>query len=274
MTDADAAKIVNEIRSADALVVTAGAGMGVDSGLPDFRGTAGFWKAYPPFAKLGFRFEQLANPRWFREDPNLAWGFYGHRLHAYRDTTPHSGFAILKRWIDQKKHGGYVYTSNVDGQFQKAGFDPQHVVECHGSIHLLQCLESCGIEAFSADDFDVAIDSETMRAPGPLPKCPNCGALARPNILMFGDSEWDERPFAPIHKNLQKWCRELRGAKMVVIECGAGTAIPSVRIFSETLVGAFKAFFVRVNVREPKTSEGIGIAVGAKDFLETIDRML
>lgn len=45
------------IRSADGLLIAAGAGMGVDSGLADFRGTAGFWRAYPALAKSRMRFE-------------------------------------------------------------------------------------------------------------------------------------------------------------------------------------------------------------------------
>src|SRR5438093_10269086 len=84
------------IRSAEALLIGAGAGMGVDSGLPDFRGDEGFWKAYPPFKKLGLSFVELANPNWFHSDPALAWGFYGHRRNLYRSTQPHQGFAILK----------------------------------------------------------------------------------------------------------------------------------------------------------------------------------
>jgi len=64
--------------------VTAGAGMGVDSGLPDFRGDQGFWRAYPPYAKVGLSFADLANPRWFDEAPSLAWGFCGHRLNLDR----------------------------------------------------------------------------------------------------------------------------------------------------------------------------------------------
>jgi len=72
------------IRNAEALLVCAGAGIGVDSGLPDFRGNEGFWKAYPPFAKLGLNFIDMANPEWFSQDPELAWGFYGHRLNLYR----------------------------------------------------------------------------------------------------------------------------------------------------------------------------------------------
>jgi NAD-dependent SIR2 family protein deacetylase len=65
------------IATAEALLIISGAGMGVDSGLPDFRGPEGFWKAYPPFRPLGLRFEDMANTRLFREEPSLAWGFTG-----------------------------------------------------------------------------------------------------------------------------------------------------------------------------------------------------
>src|SRR6516165_9141624 len=139
------------IRSADALLIGAGAGMGVDSGLPDFRGKHGFWRAYPPYAKLGLDFYALANPRWFRSDPTLAWGFYGHRLNLYRSTVPHEGFGVLRRWTARMKHGAVVYTSNVDGHFHSAGFDPERILEVHGSIHWMQCLRDCGAGLFPAD---------------------------------------------------------------------------------------------------------------------------
>ena len=84
----EAARAITE---ADALFIGAGAGMGVDSGLPDFRGDEGFWNAYPPFRELNLSVVELANPSWFARDPELAWGFYGHRLHLYRDTDPHAG---------------------------------------------------------------------------------------------------------------------------------------------------------------------------------------
>ena len=83
------------ITSADALIITAGAGMGVDSGLPDFRGKQGFWRAYPAIAKLGLSFAEMANPAWFSANPQLAWAFYGHRLKLYRQTMPHQGFHQL-----------------------------------------------------------------------------------------------------------------------------------------------------------------------------------
>ena len=110
-----AKKAAQWIAGADALVITAGAGMGVDSGLPDFRGDSGFWKAYP--ALHGTSFVSMASPRWFNSDPHRAWGFYGHRLNLYRSVTPHDGFDILRQWSIENNQA-FVFASNVDGQFQ------------------------------------------------------------------------------------------------------------------------------------------------------------
>ena len=131
------------IAQSDALIVAAGAGMGVDSGLPDFRGKEGFWKAYPALGREQVDFYRIACPEAFRTHPARAWGFYGHRLKLYRETEPHAGFQILKRWGEAMHHRYAVFTSNVDGQFQKAGFDQDAIHECHGSLHHLQCLQLC-----------------------------------------------------------------------------------------------------------------------------------
>ena len=141
--------------------------MGVDSGLPDFRGDRGFWRAYPPYEKLGLSFIEMANPDWFSRDPRLGWGFYGHRLSLYRMTRPHNGFQILKRWGEQFRLGSFVYTSNVDGQFQRAGFPNERIVEVHGAIDWLQCTAECGIGIWQCDPSNpraVDVDEQTMRA--------------------------------------------------------------------------------------------------------------
>jgi NAD-dependent SIR2 family protein deacetylase len=124
---AQATKLISE---ADAILITAGAGMGVDSGLPDFRGDDGFWNAYPALAKSNVKFYDIASSSNFEHDPKLAWGFYGHRLNLYRNTKPHAGFRMLRELAANKKHGYFVFTSNVDGQFRKAGFDPRRICEC------------------------------------------------------------------------------------------------------------------------------------------------
>jgi NAD-dependent SIR2 family protein deacetylase len=265
------------VAAADALLITAGAGMGVDSGLPDFRGPEGFWRAYPAYEALGLRFEEMANPRWFKTDPHLAWGFYGHRMMLYRRTVPHGGFAILRRWASGKAHGGFVFTSNVDSQFQLAGFAEDRLVECHGTLGLLQCAGQCGAGIFPAKGIDVDVDPVSFRAKDPLPKCPKCGGLARPNVLMFGDWEWDGAHTEAQEQRLSAWLESVVRAKgkLAVIELGAGTGVPTVRMASERAARLESATLVRINLREPNVPAGhVGIAQGALAALTAIDERL
>jgi NAD-dependent SIR2 family protein deacetylase len=251
---------------ADGLMITAGAGMGVDSGLPDFRGDEGFWKAYPMLGELGIGFAEMANPRHFASDPAMGWGFYGHRLQLYRATDPHAGFARLLDIAAQLEHGAFVFTSNVDGHFQKAGFADDRIVECHGSIHHLQCMEKCGQSIWEADAFMPEIDHAKCRLMSEPPRCPNCGGLARPNILMFGDWDWDESRARGQLANLQDWIDKV--ARLVVIELGAGTAVATVRAFSERL----DCPLVRVNPTDcevPKDDD-VSLAAGALAGIEGI----
>ena len=249
--------------------------MGVDSGLPDFRGNEGFWEAYPPMAKLGLEFSEMANPRWFDEDPEFAWGFYGHRLNLYRATTPHEGFAILRKWGESIEGGMFVYTSNVDGHFQKVGFEPKQVIECHGSINHLQCVENCGQEIWSATECEIEVDESTFRATPPLPSCPACGQLARPNILMFRDGGWDSSRFFTWEKDHKNWLLQKEGQKMVVIEIGAGTSVPSVRYQCEHLLDGHDTTLIRINIREPHAPSGsISLPLGGLAALQCIDAIL
>ncbi len=260
------------IAAADALLISAGAGMGVDSGLPDFRGSQGFWNAYPPYKKLGLDFYDLANPDWFARDPELAWGFYGHRLNLYRRTVPHHGFALLRQWAAVKPGGHFVFTSNVDGHFQKAGFAEEEIHECHGSILHLQCACGCAGPVWPVGDRTVAVDDATMRARPPLPDCPFCGRLARPNVLMFGDWNWQPQRGREQALRLRDWLEATAGKKLAVIECGAGTAVPSVRRLSEQLLARPETRLVRINKHEAGVPPGqIGLAGGALEMLEQID---
>jgi NAD-dependent SIR2 family protein deacetylase len=267
----------DSIRHADALLIGAGAGMGVDSGLPDFRGDQGFWRAYPPYAKLGLSFVEMANPEWFSRDPALGWGFYGHRLGLYRATRPHDGFNILRKWGERMSHGYFVFTSNVDGQFQRAGFHSDRIVEIHGAIDWLQCTAECGIGIYECDPSNprpVEVEEQTMRAVGSLPSCPRCGSIARPNILMFGDWEWDGRRTDEQQQRMNRWLQEIRGARLAVVECGSGQAISTVRHFCE---GASRrnGTLIRINPREADVPSGqIGIDAGALETLLAIDAML
>jgi NAD-dependent SIR2 family protein deacetylase len=263
------------IRAAEALIIAAGAGMGVDSGLPDFRGNEGFWNAYPPFRHLGLKFTDLANPAWFHDDPPLAWGFYGHRLNLYRRTQPHAGFALLRKWAAAKSAGAFVFTSNVDGQFQRAGFAEDLIMECHGSIHRLQRVDESSGRLWDAGDIRVLVEESSMRALGELPRDPVSGRLARPNILMFNDVGWNSAKADAQQARYQQWLAGIQGARLVVIELGAGTAVPSVRYHSERLVLRAEARLIRINLREPAVPDGhLGLACGARAGLTAIDNLL
>jgi NAD-dependent SIR2 family protein deacetylase len=265
-------KAAAELRRAGALVITAGAGMGVDSGLPDFRGDQGFWKAYPPYERLGLSFVDAANPAHFDQDPQFGWGFYGHRTNLYRSTTPHPGFGLLLAWAARLRLPYFAVTSNVDGQFQKAGFPEDRVVEVHGSIHHLQCTTPCSDAIWTnGETFD--IDLETMRS-RQVPRCPNCRAVSRPNILMFGDWSWLDGRTAAQRSRFEEFLHEVRGRRLFVIELGAGTAVPTIRHTTESL-GRGDACVLRVNPREPDISPPhLSVVAGAYEALAEIDRAL
>lgn len=262
------------IAQANALIIAAGAGMGVDSGLPDFRGKEGFWRAYPALRDAQIDFYTIASPAAFRASPERAWGFYGHRLALYRKTMPHDGYDVLQRWGGQMPHGLSVFTSNVDGQFQKAGFDPAHIHECHGSIHHVQCLGPCCDDVWLADDFQPDVDERSCRLRNPPPVCPHCGGLARPNILMFGDGGWiDRRSTAQGHRQ-DAWLSAV--TRPVVIELGAGTAVPSVRHFSQRVIDHCGGRLVRINPNafDVPTPLDVGLPMGAADGLAAMAKVL
>lgn len=275
--DEDKLKIeraANILEQADCIIIAAGAGMGVDSGLPDFRGTAGFWKAYPALKEAGIEFTSIAAPQTFISNPRRAWGFYGHRLALYRNTIPHDGFHILKKWADNLDFGYSVFTSNVDGQFQKAGFDSQRIVECHGSIHHLQCMDTCQSAIWEATDFEPLVDETKCELMNASPTCPHCGSTARPNILMFNDWNWIEDRTEQQQRRQQLFLSKVK--RPLVIEMGAGTHIPSVRHFSHRIIHDYSGRLIRINPTDCKvpTPMDIGLKMGALEALRLIDAEL
>ena len=265
------------IDHADGLLITAGAGMGIDSGLPDFRGVTpgneGFWNCYPALGRAKIQFEAIANPDAFHAKPELAWGFYGHRLNLYRNTVPHAGFELLRRMGAQMTRGCFVLTSNVDGQFQKAGFSEEQICEVHGSIHHLQCMEPCHCLSWTADEFVPEVDEESCTLQNEPPWCPRCSEMARPNVLMFGDWSWVPMRSELQQQRLQAWLDQCK--RPVIIEIGAGSAIPTLRRFADRM----GAPLIRIN---PNLEEAgvalardvsipLGALAGLRGIAETMD---
>jgi hypothetical protein len=93
------------------------------------------------------------------------------------------------------------------------------------------------------------VDEESCKLANDLPVCPWCGAVARPNILMFGDADWSDWRSRDQDRRLGRW---IEGAeRIVVVELGAGTANRSVRHFSNRVIIERGATLVRINPREP-----------------------
>ena len=264
------------IAKADALLITAGAGMSVDSGLPDFRGGQGFWRAYPPLQRLQISFEEMAQPHWFDSQPEMAWAFYGHRQQLYRETKPHMGYWMLRDWARAVPAGHFVVTSNVDGAFEAAGFAPERILEQHGNIHRYQCTVPCGSETWAGDAPDLRVDLETLRAHGPLPRCPACGALARPNVLMFGDFAWVADAMDAQCRRYQQWLASVRGKQLAILELGAGTALATIRWFGEKLTAErTRTTLVRINPDASDADEpALPVRMTALEALTRIEERL
>lgn len=247
-------RVAEEIAAADALLITAGAGMSVDSGLPDFRSRQGLWRSYPLLGRARMPFELMAQPVWFADRPHMAWAWYEHRRQLYRDAVPHDGHRLLDAWSSCMPGGRFVVTSNVDGQFVAAGFGEFGVLEQHGSIHRWQCTLPCSQQVWDAEG-DLAIDLEQLQVTGDLPGCPHCGALARPNVLMFNDTAWVDAVRREQQPRFDRWLEGVRGQRLVILEIGAGTAIPTIRRLGERLAQRSRTTLVRINPQATEADE-------------------
>ncbi|SAL05574.1 silent information regulator protein Sir2 [Caballeronia calidae] len=98
------------IRSADAIVIAAGAGMSVDSGLPAFRGSDGLWTKLLPEGMKEREIGSLTQADCFTTKPVQAWTFYGRALEVCRNATPHEGYRLIQAWAAHARHGAFAPT--------------------------------------------------------------------------------------------------------------------------------------------------------------------
>ncbi len=157
-------KGADALRRARRAVALTGAGISVESGVPDFRSPGGVWEVYDPGT--------YATLFCFLREPERAWEFYralGTTLLGKTYNPAHAALAELEQagWL------AGVITQNVDGFHQAAG--SRNVVEMHGNHHQLQCL-SCGW---------VGPLGPEVLAPGPAPRCSACGHPLKPNVVLF-----------------------------------------------------------------------------------------
>ncbi|RJP31618.1 MAG: NAD-dependent deacylase [Candidatus Omnitrophota bacterium] len=153
------------IRQARGVFVLTGAGVSAESGVPTFRDAGGFWKKIDPY--------KVATPEAFAEDPKFVWEWYDARRTQLAAVQPNpSHFAIAR--LEKQKELFFLLTQNVDDLHEQAG--STKLAHIHGKIWEVRCTREGTVR-------------EDKRAPLPIlpPRCENCGALERPNVVWFGE---------------------------------------------------------------------------------------
>jgi NAD-dependent deacetylase len=156
------------------ITVLTGAGISTDSGIPDFRGPQGVWTKNPAAEKTSTLSHYLEDP----EVRRLSW-LQRMRSPAWQ-AEPNAGHQALVDLERQKRLVALV-TQNIDELHQKAGSDPDLVVELHGTMHRVMCW-SCGAEG----PMEPALDR--VRAGDPDPACEDCGGILKSATISFGQA--------------------------------------------------------------------------------------
>ncbi len=175
--DAMVEQVRRWVEDAARIVVLTGAGISTDSGIPDFRGPQGLWTRNPEAEKLATIQHYLADP----EVRRRAWR---SRLESPAWTArPNAGHRALVA-LERRGKLDTLVTQNVDGLHQRAGSSPDRVVEIHGSIREVVCLD-CGDRAPTERVL------ERVRAGEEDPACRGCGGILKTATVSFG------QPLAP-----------------------------------------------------------------------------
>ena len=172
--DADLREAAAWIRSALRIVVLTGAGISTESGIPDFRGPQGVWTRNPGAEKMATLSHYVADPEvrqraWQSRLESPAW-------HA----EPNAGHRALVA-LERAGRLLALITQNVDGLHQAAGSSPERVVEIHGTLHEVVCLD-CGERA------PMQRALARVRAGEADPACRSCGGILKSATISFGQS--------------------------------------------------------------------------------------
>ncbi len=156
------------------IVVLTGAGISTDSGIPDFRGPNGLWTKNPAA-------EKAADLRFYLGDPEVRRAAWQNRLSTPAWTAePNRGHAAI---VDLERSGRLhaVVTQNIDGLHQKAGNDPERVIEVHGTVWWTRCWDC-------QDRRPMAESLERVRSGEDDPPCLVCGGILKSDTISFGQA--------------------------------------------------------------------------------------
>jgi NAD-dependent deacetylase len=155
-------RFLDALKGAESVVVSTGAGVSAESGVPTFRGEEGLWKK--------FRAEELATFEAFQANPEIVWEWYNYRREIINKIRPNPGHYAIAQMAGLFERFQLV-TQNIDDLHRVAG--SEDIVELHGNIKRNKCLE-CG---------RISYDEKFEQIP---PLC-GCGGRIRPDVVWFGE---------------------------------------------------------------------------------------
>ena len=152
-----------------------GAGVSAESGLPTYRGVGGIYEDQD--TDDGIPIELALSAQVFHKDPALTWRYLLQIECACREARPNAAHRLLADWETAARPSAdlWVLTQNVDGLHAAAG--SKQLIEIHGDLHRLRCTR-CAWR-------DMVTDYAHL---SPLPTCPACGALIRPEVILFNEA--------------------------------------------------------------------------------------
>lgn len=237
----DIMKLKNEIDTADAIIIGAGAGLSTAAGYT-YSGER-FKKYFSDFiGKYGF--ENMYEGGFYPFDSlEEHWAYWSRYIYINRYTDIDNGtYRRLFELVRDKNY--FVLTTNVDHCFQKAGFDKERLFYTQGDYGLFQCSKPCRRETFDNEDTVLAMLDyrENMKIPSELiPKCPHCG---RPMMMnLRADNKFvEDKGWHRAAKNYEKYLKSCEGQHILFLELGVGMNTP----------GIIKYPFWNMTYQEPK----------------------
>ena len=276
-------KLKKIIQDCQAVFVIAGAGMSVDSGIFTYRGKEGLWEKSIKVGNEMYRYSDISSLEMWKKNPEVAWGFKANFYKMMNENQPHEGYQILLNYLKKKMNDNYfICTSNVDNYFERAGFDKNKIYEAHGSMKLYQCMDKkCSVIHGPVEHKDIKIpdfNPENFVATN-MPKCLYCGKIMRPNVSMFGDYDFYEKPYEFIKKKMLSWLNDIKekNKKLLVLEIGCGINPHSMRIVdNKPMSKEFKLpeienkIFIRLNPENEENKDVIHLNCGALKGLKSL----
>ena len=222
---AEIERLKSELKTAETVVIGAGAGLSTAAGFT-YSGER-FQKYFSDFEGK-YCFHDMYSGGFFPfETPEEMWAFWSRFIWCNRYTDVDNGtYKMLFEIVKNKDY--FVITTNVDHQFQKAGFDKSRLFYTQGDYGLFQCSEPCHKATYDNGEIvkDMIEFQDNMKIPSELiPKCPRCGKPMTMN-LRSDDKFVEDEGWHAAAGRYGEFLRKINGRKVLFLELGVGYNTP------------------------------------------------